>query len=77
MARSGQRNALAPPVTVPAAVVQYAQGGEAMREDKLPPILPTPLKGTLKKEDIIRAVEKAKAKRLKKEEEARLRSAPR
>jgi hypothetical protein len=48
-----------------------------MREDKLPPILPTPLKGTLKKEDIIRAVEKAKAKRLKKEEEARRRSAPR
>jgi hypothetical protein len=41
-----------------------------MCEDTFPPILPTPLKGTLKKEDIIRAVEVARAKRLKKEEEA-------
>lgn len=34
-----------------------------------PPILPTPLKGTLKKEDIIRAVEVAKAKRLREDAE--------
>lgn len=48
-----------------------------MRTDQLPPIQPTPLKGTLKKEDIIRAVEVAKAKRLKREEEARRRPASR
>jgi hypothetical protein len=34
-----------------------------------PPIQPTPVKGTLKKEDIIRAVEAVKAKRLKEDAE--------
>ena len=41
-----------------------------MREAEFPPILPTPLKGTLKKEDIIRAVDKVIAARLKREAEA-------
>ena len=36
-----------------------------MRANQWPPIQPTPLRGKLKKEDIIRAVEAAKAKRLK------------
>jgi hypothetical protein len=48
-----------------------------MRTDVFPPILPTPLKGTLKREDIIRAVEVAKAKRLKEDaEKAASRQAP-
>lgn len=40
-----------------------------MPANQFPPIQPTPLKGTLKKEDIIRAVDAAKAKRLKEEAE--------
>lgn len=40
-----------------------------MPKREYPTIKPTPLKGKLKKEDIIRAVEAAKAKRLKEEAE--------
>ncbi len=40
-----------------------------MSATRFPPIQPTPLKGTLKKEDIIRAVEVAKAKRLEEDAE--------
>lgn len=40
-----------------------------MAAKQYPPILPTPLKGTLKKEDIIRAVKAAKEARLKEEAE--------
>jgi hypothetical protein len=40
-----------------------------MPANQFPPIQPTPLKGTLKKEDVIRAVDAAKAKRLKEEAE--------
>lgn len=40
-----------------------------MRRVEWPPIQPTPLKGTLKKEDIIRAIEAARAKRLKEDAE--------
>ena len=40
-----------------------------MPANQWPPIQPTPLKGKLKKEDIIRAVEKVKAARLKAEAE--------
>ena len=46
-----------------------------MRTDQLLPIQPTPLKGTLEKEDIVRAVEVAKARRLEREEEERHRPA--
>lgn len=42
-----------------------------MSSKRYPPILPTPLKGKLKKEDIVRAVDAARAARLKKLREER------
>ncbi len=43
-----------------------------MAAKQYPTIRPTPLKGKLKKEDIIRAVDAARAARLEKAREARL-----